>query len=282
LRQPSNRRASRFVRSAGALARLAIKRVDAIGIEDKTGPSDTSGPKSWRIGCPTGRWYDILAGDIVVRAGRHEPGCDGASGLMHSQRLRGRPRGCAMQAPWQGMQRAGVTMLLLTGLAAPAQAAAASDPAMRTSGTVMPTDKLSLIPASTDTWSVSHTDAGCYLLSPRRRSGTGLAIGWRSNQEFGLFIVNFALAVPAANAGERVLIQAGRDELNGSGRMIGFGLFFVPLKNTEMAEMLRQLENTGTLWLKVRDTWIAHGGQGLPAALATYSQTCAAGAVTSR
>jgi hypothetical protein len=173
-------------------------------------------------------------------------------------------------------------MLLLTGLAAPAQAAAVSDRAMRTGGTVLPTDPLSLIPASTDTWSVSHTDAGCYLLSPRQRNNTSLAIGWRSNQESGLFIVNFALAVPAANAGERVLIQAGRDELNGSGRMIGFGLFFVPLKHTEMQGVLRELEKTGTLWLKVRETWIAHGGQGLPAALATYSRTCAAGAVTSR
>lgn len=166
-------------------------------------------------------------------------------------------------------------MLLLAELAVPARAEVASDPAMRIGGSVLPTDRLSLIPVGTDTWSVSHTDAGCYLLSPRRRGGTGLAIGWRPDQAFGLFIVNIALAVPAANAGERVLIQAGRDELDGSGRMIGFGLFFVPLKYTAMAGILRELKNTGTLWLKLRDTWMAHGGQGLPAALAAYSQTCA-------
>jgi hypothetical protein len=201
---------------------------------------------------------------------------------MHAQRFRGKPRGCEVRAHCRGMRHFAVTILLLTGGAAGAQAAVASDPAMRIGGTVLPTDPLSLIPASTDAWSVAHTDAGCYLLSPRQRGSTGLAIGWRSNQVSGLFIVNLALAVPAANAGERVLIRAGGNEVEGSGRMIGFGLFFVPLKHTDMQEILRELENTGTLWLKIRDTWMAHGGQGLRTALATYSQTCAVGAVTSR
>ena len=165
-------------------------------------------------------------------------------------------------------------MLLLTGLAAPAEAAAVSDPAPPTGAAVPPTDPLSLIPASSDTWSVSNTDAGCYLLSPRQKTSSSLAIGWRPKHQPGLFLISFALAVPAANAGEPVLVQAGGHQFEGSGRIIGFRLFFVPIDDVEMQSVLRELGDTGTLWLEVRHTWIAHGGRGLVAALASYSKAC--------
>jgi hypothetical protein len=47
-----------------------------------------------------------------------------------------------------------------------------------------------------------------------------------------------------------------------------------------MQSVLRELSDTGTLWLEVRHTWIAHGGRGLVAALASYSKACAAGGGT--
>jgi hypothetical protein len=117
-------------------------------------------------------------------------------------------------------------------------------------------------------------------LSPRQRTSSSLAIGWRSKHEPGLFLISFALAVPAANVGEPVLVQAGGHQFEGSGRIIGFRLFFVPIDDVEMQSVLRELSDTGTLWLEVRHTWIAHGGRGLMAALASYSKACAAGGGT--
>jgi hypothetical protein len=171
-------------------------------------------------------------------------------------------------------------MLLLTGLAAPAEAAPVSDPPPPTGAALRPTDPLSLIPPSTNTWSVSNTTAGCYLLSPRPKSSSGLAIGWNSKHEPGLFLISFALAVPTAGVGEPVLVQADGHQFKGSGRMIGFMLFFVPLDDIEMKSVLQELGDTGTLWLKVKHTWIAHGGLGLWAALASYSKGCVAGGRT--
>jgi hypothetical protein len=180
------------------------------------------------------------------------------------------------------VRRAGVTMLLLAGLAAPAAAGAVppADPAPPTDAAVHPSDPLSLIPANSNTWSVSNTGAGCYLLSPRQRTGSSLAIGWRPKHEPGLFLISFALAMPATDAGEPVVVQAGGHQFEGSGRNIAFKLFFVPIDDAEMKSVLRELGDTGTLWLEVRHTWIAHGGQGLAAALASYRQACVAGGGT--
>jgi hypothetical protein len=171
--------------------------------------------------------------------------------------------------------------MLLTGLAAAAPATTESEPARATAPPVQPTDGLSFIQASNNTWLVSNTDAGCYLLSPRQKQGSGLAIGRRSNQESGLFLVSLALAMPP-NKGEPVLIRAGGKDISGSGRIIGSRLLFVPLGNADMATILRELHDNGTLWLEVRHTWITHAGHGLPAALAAYSAACTGPAAASR
>ncbi|HEX3575617.1 MAG TPA: hypothetical protein VHU42_13525 [Rhodopila sp.] len=169
----------------------------------------------------------------------------------------------------------------LAGQAAPALAEVA-DPAPHKPRSAVPADPLALIPFSGDAWSVSRTEAGCYLLSPRAPGGSSLAIGWRSKQEQGLFLSGLALAVPRASPGEPVPIQAAGREITGLGRMVGFKLLFVPLAAADMESILRELRDNGTLWLKVRDTWIAHGGLGSLPAVATYSQTCAAADTTSR
>jgi hypothetical protein len=142
-------------------------------------------------------------------------------------------------------------------------------------------DDLSFVQASDNAWLVSNTKAGCYLLSPRQREGSGLAIGWHPNQGIGLFLVGFPLAMRPDKA-EPLLIQAGGTNISGSGRMIGSKLLFVPLEKTDMASVLRELHDNGTLWLEIRHTWITHAGLGLPAALATYGTTCTAPTVTSR
>jgi hypothetical protein len=208
----------------------------------------------------------------------HQPACDEAYRLRYPQRLRQPTPRCAEPWLWRHVRRAAVTILLLTGLTPPTEAAAVSDPAPLTNTAVRPTDPLSLIPASHDSWTVSNTGAGCYLLSPQQKNNSSLAIGWRRKDQPGLFLISFALAVPVTNLGEPVLIQAGGHQFEGAGRNIGFRLFFVPIDDTEMSSVLKELGETGTLWLEVRHTWIAHGGRGLLAALASYRTACAAGA----
>jgi hypothetical protein len=226
----------------------------------------------------SGRVDNIRRSLMLGRTGPHQPGCDEAYGSRYPQRLRQPARRCAEPWLWRHVRRAAVTMLLLTGLAAPAEAAAVSDPAPPTDAPMRPSDPLSLIRASHDSWTVSNTDAGCYLLSPQQKTNSSLAIGWRRKDEPGLFLISFALAVPVTNLGEPVLVQAGGHQFEGAGRNIGFRLFFVPIDDTEMSSVLKELGDTGTLWLEVRHTWIAHGGRGLLAALATYRTACAAGA----
>jgi hypothetical protein len=201
--------------------------------------------------------------------------------MICSRRLRRKPAGPARQTLWQAARAVGLTALLLAGFAAPAPAEV-SDQAPNKPRSAPPADPLSLIPISGDTWSVSHTDAGCFLLSPRQPGGTSLAVGWRSKQQRGLFLIGLALAVPRANNGEPVLIQVAGHEIAASGRMVGIKLFFVPLGPAEMESILQELRDDGTLWLKVRHTWIAHGGLGLMPAVSIYSQTCAAADTTSR
>jgi hypothetical protein len=140
---------------------------------------------------------------------------------------------------------------------------------------------LSFIQVSNRAWIVSNTEAGCYLLSPRQREGSGLAVGRGADGEPGLFLVTFALAIPP-DTEEPVLIQAGGKTFSKLGKMIGSRLLFVPLGKTDMASVLRELHDNGTVWLEVRHTWITHSGDALPAALATYRATCTAPAAASR
>jgi hypothetical protein len=133
-----------------------------------------------------------------------------------------------------------------------------------------------LIENSSDAWSVSRTEAGCYLISPRRNGASRLAIGRKPAFGTGLFVVNFALALPTGNVGEPVVVQAGGHELNKTGRAIGPELMFVPLDRAELELCLRELKDTGTLWLMVKRAWIAHGGQSVLAAVGQYSEACAA------
>jgi hypothetical protein len=212
------------------------------------------------------------------RAARTDGGLSGGKrgGTFSPIDRRNREKGAAAwRGIWPGLCRAGAAMLLLTGIAAAApgvEDAPADDAAQST----QPVDKLSMIPTSNDAWGVSDTDAGCYLLSPRQKGGSSLAIGWRADQTFGLFLVSLGMAVPTANTGEPVLIQADGRQISGSARMIGFRLFFIPLDAAATGSVLQELRDSGMLWLKVQHTWIAHGGRGLAAALASYSQTCSA------
>jgi hypothetical protein len=91
----------------------------------------------------------------------------------------------------------------------------------------------------------------------------------------GLFAVSIKLATSDVNATEPVMIGVDDQEFTKGGRVVGKDILFVPLAGPEVAAGLRELQKTGTLWLSVRNTWIAHGGQAVGAALTEYGRTCA-------
>ena len=138
-----------------------------------------------------------------------------------------------------------------------------------------PLDPMALIEGSAEAWSVSQTEAGCYLMSPYRVEASRLAVGRHPTLGLGLFAVSLRLAVPVGGD-EPVAIQAADgQEIRRAGRMSGANVLFVPLDPAEADASLQALQDSGTLWLSVRRTWIAHGGHRVQDAVAHYVRTCA-------
>src|SRR4051794_5654562 len=97
--------------------------------------------------------------------------------------------------------------LVLAGLATPAPAeeqhkAAPLTTALTEKNPAKLMDPMSLLENPPNVWSVSRTEAGCYLMSPRRADSSSLGIGRHPKLGLGLFVVRFGLSVPEANAGE--------------------------------------------------------------------------------
>ena len=158
--------------------------------------------------------------------------------------------------------------LALAHEGAPVEAA----PGKRRSGA--PVLPISLIEGSQNAWSVSRTEAGCYLLSPRRKDSSRLAVGQSPTLGLGLFAIHFALAMPGREATEPVTIRAEDATLRKDGRMVGENLLFVPLAPAELASAMRMLDSIGTLWLEIRGASLAHGGQDVKGALAAFQGQC--------
>ncbi|MDR3535125.1 MAG: hypothetical protein P4L71_01370 [Acetobacteraceae bacterium] len=174
------------------------------------------------------------------------------------------------------MRRIAMSTLVLTSLTAPGQVAKASEPPPNTSRSVQPGDPLSSIAGSSNAWSVSRIETGCYLISPRRSGSSSLAIGRHATLGLGLFLVNFALAEPVGGPGEPVVIRAQDQDLTGTARRVGFRSLFVPLSDASVELSLQELQDAGRLWVMLKHTWVAHDGQGIAAALADYRRTCVA------
>jgi hypothetical protein len=188
-----------------------------------------------------------------------------------------------MRWHWNGVRHAAASALTLALLAAPGLTLAAganeavtqaTASAEHNTATLM--DPMSELAGSPNSWSVSRTDAGCYLLSPRRARSSSLAIGRHPTLGLGLFVVNFALAVPKENDGEPVVILTEGHDLNGIGRVVGTRLLFIPLNNANVERSLQGIKDDGTLWLMLRHSWIAHSGQGVLEAVVKYGQDCSA------
>ncbi len=172
--------------------------------------------------------------------------------------------------------RAALVLLTLARLAVPAVATAA-EPEAPPAGNdpAKALDPISLLVNSPDTWTVSHTKAGCFLSSPARNGSSSLAIGQHSKLGLGLFIVGFGLSVANANLGEPVSVQVEGRDLNEKGRLAGVRLLFIPMEKADVEASLGALKDTGSLWLMVRHTWITHSGLGVADAVAKYRHDCA-------
>ena len=167
-------------------------------------------------------------------------------------------------------------LLMLTAATVPACAhepAAAPDTAGK-SHAGPPAHPISLIEGSRDAWSVSRTETGCFLLSAARMKASRLAIGRSPTLGLGLFAVDFALAVDGPDASEPVDIKLDDGDLHRAGRMVGASLLLIPLSQQDVDGSLRTLATDGTLWLGIRSTWLAHGGQNVKAAIANYTKQC--------
>lgn len=154
--------------------------------------------------------------------------------------------------------------------------AAAPPPAPGASGgskSSRPLDPLSLIEGDVDAWSVSNTPAGCYLMSPRRKASSRLALGRHPVLGGGLFVVGFALSMAGQDAQEPIGIETS-PALIRRGRMAATGVLFVALGAPELAASAATLREADVLWVMVRGTGIAHRGKGLVAAINGYGTAC--------
>ena len=163
--------------------------------------------------------------------------------------------------------------LLAAMLASPAAAEEAAPPSH--SRASKPTDPLSQVQGSEDSWSVSKTDAGCFLMSPYRRDSSRLALGKHAVFGLGLFAVRFPISVQGENGTEPVLISTAAGGMDKSAKVVGTNLLFIALSGAETAAALQELKDNGTLWLEIRNAWLTHGGNAIAPAIAEYSQSCA-------
>ena len=162
-----------------------------------------------------------------------------------------------------------VCCLMLLALAMPARAEQASARGAK------PADPLALLPGSPASWSVSKSPAGCYLLSPVRDGSSHLAIGRHPTLGEGVFVVDFPLASAGPDSPEPVLVAMGGREIPKVGRMIANKLLFIRLDPAEAAIGPHELEESGALWLQVRNSWLCHAGRMVGEAVTTFRKTCA-------
>jgi hypothetical protein len=139
----------------------------------------------------------------------------------------------------------------------------------------LPVDPMSLIEISEDAWSVSKTEAGCYLMSPRRKGSSRLAIGRHPTLGLALFAVDFPMATQIADGREKLVLRVAGEDMTRVARPAGKNLLVGTLDPADVEAALTELQENGTLWLELRQTWVTHGGRKLPEAIAQYRHDCA-------
>lgn len=178
----------------------------------------------------------------------------------------------AVAATWRGVAVAAL-LLALAAAAAAATPAATPDHAR----SAQP-DPLSLVQGSGSAWFASRSDAGCYLMSPYRDKTSRVAIGRHPTLGLGLFAVSFPLATRIKTV-EPMLLRVGGQDVAAAGQVTAGNLVFVALDAPALDAELAELQDSGTLWLEIRQTWVMHDGHGVREALAAYRSACTASPV---
>jgi hypothetical protein len=136
---------------------------------------------------------------------------------------------------------------------------------------------LSEITADGGNWSSVRVPVGCFLVAPSDIRGEKMMIGQHRDLGLGIAVVGLQLSQPPNSPGEPVIVAAGGREMTRVGRLVSPGVMFVPLDADDMGLVLREVWTAGALWLTLRDTAIARGGQNAQKALEAYGHLCAAG-----
>jgi len=173
---------------------------------------------------------------------------------------------------WRGR----AVLLLLAALAVPLPAAAAEE---KKSGAkaAMERDPLYDIVADGGDWSSARVPVGCFLVSPKDSRGEKMLIGQHRDLGLGIALVDLALSQAPNSPGEPVIIGAGGRDMTRIARLVSPGVMFISLDAGDMGLVLREIWTAGAIWLTLRDTAIAQGGENAQKALEAYGHLCAAG-----
>lgn len=158
-------------------------------------------------------------------------------------------------------------VLLASGFSPGARSHARRDPGR---------DPMFSITGSTNAWSVSSSEAGCYLISPWRYQTSRLALGLHPKLGLGLYAVGFAMAVPSKSRSVPVIIRTEVGEVGKVGTLVSPDFFFVPLTLDELSADLTEISRSGALWVSIQDTWISHAGRSDSDTADSYRKKCAA------
>ena len=183
----------------------------------------------------------------------------------------------ATRTRWGTRWGARAAWLLLAALAVPLPAAAAEEEKKSGSHPAPERNPLSDIVAGGGDWSAARVPVGCFLVAPNAAHGEKMMIGQHRDLGLGIALVDLPLSQPANSPGEPVTIAAGGRDMTRVARLVSPGVMFISLDAADMGLALREIWTAGAIWLTLRDTAIAYGGQNAQKALEGYGHLCAAG-----
>ncbi len=182
-----------------------------------------------------------------------------------------RIRSCSTALGWRGR----AALLLLAALAMPP--AAAAEEKKGASRAAPERDPLFGIASDGDDWSATRVPFGCFLVAPNDARGEKMVIGQHRDLGLGIALVDLPLSQPTNSPGEPVTIAAGGRDIIRSARLVSPGVMFISLDAGDMGLVLREIWTAGSIWMTLRDTAIAYGGQNAQKGMEAYGHLCAAG-----
>jgi hypothetical protein len=137
-----------------------------------------------------------------------------------------------------------------------------------------PADPILAIEGSPNAWFLSDTPAGCYAISPNDKPSSRIAIGRHPTLGSGMLVINLGLAVQRSNSHEPVVVMIDGEPHPEVGQMVANMLLFIPLAPAEIESELQELQDSGVIWIQVRQAWLGHAGHTMRDAVAEYGKAC--------